>query len=64
MQDDIELFGKKVEISSMSSYNKALEIAEILKDEIKRGDFLISRPSSPLPKNQSVRGLQIKGKNK
>ena len=64
MQDDVEIKGKKVEISSMSSYNKALEIAEILKDEIKRGDFFISKPSSFLPKNQSVRGLQIKGKNK
>ncbi len=64
MQDDIEIMGKKVEISSMSSYNKALEIAEILKDEISRGDFVISKPSSPLPKNQSVKGLEIRGKNK
>ncbi|MCL2791469.1 MAG: homocysteine biosynthesis protein [Spirochaetaceae bacterium] len=64
MQDDINILGKKVEISSLSSYNKALEITEILKDEIKRGDFLISKPSSSLPKNQSVRGLQIKGKKK
>ncbi|MCL2706223.1 MAG: homocysteine biosynthesis protein, partial [Spirochaetaceae bacterium] len=64
MRDDIEIMGKKVEISSMSSYNKSLEIAEILKDEIKRGDFLISKPSSLLPKNQSARGLQVKWKNK
>ncbi|MCL2480865.1 MAG: homocysteine biosynthesis protein, partial [Spirochaetaceae bacterium] len=63
-QDDIKIMGKKVEISSMSSYNKSLEIAEILKEEIRRGDFLISKPSSLLPKNQSARGLQVKWKNK
>ena len=62
MQDDIEISGKKVAISSMSSYNKAIEIAEILKDEIKHGDFFISRPSAPLPKNKAIKGLQIKGR--
>ena len=39
MKNNITINGKKVEVSSMSSYNKALEIAEILKDEIKRGEF-------------------------
>ena len=40
----IEVEGKKVEVGSISSYYKALEIANLLADEIRRGDFLISRP--------------------
>lgn len=61
-KEEIVLNGKTVEISSMSSYNKALEIAEILKDEIKGGSFFLSEPSSPLPKKQKMKTLEIRKK--
>ena len=64
MQDEIEIMGKKVEVSSLSSYNKAAEITEILKEEIERGDFLLSEPSSLLPKTQSMKGLKIRREGK
>ncbi len=64
MQDEIEIMGKKVEVSSMSSYNKAVEIANILKDEITRGDFILSAPSSRLPLAQSMKGLEIRRQEK
>ena len=56
----VKLAGKEIEVSSMSSYGKALEAAQLLKDEIRRGDFLLSRPSAPLPVDQSMRGLEIR----
>ena len=40
----IEVEGNKVEVGSMSSYYKALEIANLLAEEIRRGEFLVSRP--------------------
>jgi uncharacterized protein (DUF39 family) len=45
----IKVQDKKVPTSSLSSYSKALEIANILKDWIKRGDFLLTEPVAPLP---------------
>ncbi|MBN1696310.1 MAG: homocysteine biosynthesis protein [Spirochaetales bacterium] len=59
---EVTIQGKTVEVSSMSSYAKALEIAELLKDEIKRGDFQISKPIRRLPVNQSIKQLQIREK--
>lgn len=46
---EIKVQDKKVPTSSLSSYSKALEIANILKDWIKRGDFLLTEPVAPLP---------------
>jgi len=45
----IEVKGKRVPTASLSSYPKALEIAEILKGWIKKGGFLLSEPVAPLP---------------
>jgi uncharacterized protein (DUF39 family) len=45
----IKVQDKEVPTSSLSSYSKALEIANILKDWIKRGDFLLTEPVAPLP---------------
>jgi uncharacterized protein (DUF39 family) len=64
MQDEIEIMGKKAEVSSMSSYNKAVEIAELLKDEIRRGDFLLTEPAARLPLKQSMKGLEIRRQEK
>lgn len=45
---ELQIGGKSVEVGSLSSYYKALEIANLLADEIRRGDFLLARPISPL----------------
>ena len=56
----VTINGKSVEVSSLSSYNKALKIAGILKDEIKEGKFMLSKPSAGLPVNQSMNALTIR----
>jgi L-aspartate semialdehyde sulfurtransferase len=45
----ITVDGKQVPTASLSSYSKALEIANILKDWIKKGEFLLTEPVIPLP---------------
>ena len=54
----IDIEGKKVKTAGLSSYVKAREIAEILKDWIKRGDFFLSKPVSALPSVES--GISFK----
>lgn len=54
----IELFGKKVPTSPLSSYSKAEEIAETLKSWIKEGKFFLTSPSAPLPGVES--GIKFK----
>jgi len=49
----IELQGKKVPTASMSSYPRAREIAQILKEQIQAGEFLLSRPVELLPTAES-----------
>ncbi len=58
----IEVEGQKVEVGSISSYYKALEIATLLADEIRRGEFLVSRPIAPLPRNTKMKPLVIREK--
>jgi uncharacterized protein (DUF39 family) len=60
---EVTVQGKSVPAGSLSSYSKALEIACILKDEIKRGDFLLSPPIQPLARKQSMGGLKIVDQN-
>ncbi|MEW5818965.1 MAG: homocysteine biosynthesis protein [Cyanobacteriota bacterium] len=45
----ITINGKDVPTASMSSYSKALEIANILKESIEKGDFLLTEPVAMLP---------------
>jgi len=59
---EIEIDGKKIVVASMSSYHKALEIANLLADEIRRGDFLVSRPIQALPKDTTMKSLVIRRK--
>jgi uncharacterized protein (DUF39 family) len=59
---EIELEGKKVAVGSLSSYYKALEIANLLADEIRRGDFLIAKPIAHLPKDSKMKPLLIREK--
>ena len=45
----IEVQGQEVATASLSSYLKAVEIAQILKEWIQKGKFLLSEPVAPLP---------------
>lgn len=45
----IEVQGKDVPTSSLSSYLKAVEIAGTLKKWIEKGEFLLTEPVAPLP---------------
>jgi uncharacterized protein (DUF39 family) len=54
----IAVQGKEVPTGSLSSYPKAKEITEVLKDWIKTGHFLLSEPVQPLPSVDS--GLTFK----
>jgi uncharacterized protein (DUF39 family) len=53
----IHVHGKAVEVGSLSSYYKALEIANLLADEIRRGDFLLSAPMAPLQRDTKMKPL-------
>jgi uncharacterized protein (DUF39 family) len=54
----ISLQGKEIPTASLSSYAKAVEIANILKAWIEKGDFLLSEPVAPLPGIES--GITLK----
>ncbi len=45
----IKVQGKDVPTASFSSYSRAVEIANMLKDWIKKGEFLLTQPVAPLP---------------
>lgn len=45
----ITLQGKQIPTASLSSYPKAVEIAQILKEWIERGEFLLTEPVASLP---------------
>ncbi|MFH0731684.1 MAG: homocysteine biosynthesis protein [Candidatus Omnitrophota bacterium] len=45
----IKFQGKEIPTGSLSSYSKAVEIANTLKKWIKKGDFLLSEPVASLP---------------
>lgn len=46
---EIEVKGKQVPTGSLSSYPMAVEIAQILKEWIQKGEFLLSEPVALLP---------------
>jgi uncharacterized protein (DUF39 family) len=58
----IEVEGRKVAVGSLSSYNKALEIANLLADEIRRGDFRLAEPIAYLPKDTKMKPLLTREK--
>lgn len=49
----IKIQGQEVPTSSLSSYPGAVEIANILKKWIQRGEFLLTEPVAPLPGAES-----------
>jgi len=59
---EIEVDGRKVGVGSLSSYYKALEIAHLLADEIRRGDFRLAEPIAYLPKDTTMKPLVTREK--
>ena len=59
----ITVEGKEVLVAGLSSYHKALEIAEILAGEIRGGTFHLSEPFAKLPQDQSMKPLRIREKS-
>lgn len=57
---EIVLDGRRMAVGSLSSYAKALEAAELLADEIRRGNFLLSRPVAPLPRDRRLCTLELR----
>lgn len=55
----IDIAGKKVRTSSLSSYAKAKQIAETLKKQIIKGEFLLTRPVAPLPDERAQKPLDL-----
>jgi len=55
---EIELQGKKIPTSPLSSYSRARQIAAMLKEWIQKGDFLLTEPVQLLPSADS--GLSSK----
>ncbi len=58
----VELFGKEVRTSSLSSYLKARQIAETLAERIESGEFLLTEPVAPLPEDRGVGTLEVRSK--
>ena len=54
----IKVEGKEIPTASLSSYPRAVEIANLLKQWIKKGDFLLSDPVQALPGLES--GIKLK----
>jgi len=54
----VKLKGKEVPTASLSSYPRAVEIANSLKEWIKSGKFLLTKPVAPLPGVES--GISFK----
>lgn len=59
---EIEIDGKKVAVGSLSSYHTALEVAHLLADEIRRGDFQLAEPIAALAKDTSMKPLVAREK--
>ena len=58
----IEVDGREVAVGSLSSYSKARQIAHLLADEIRRGDFLLSQPFRRLRADTRMKPLKIREK--
>ncbi len=57
---ELKIQGKSVEVGSLSSYAKALEAANLLADEVRRGEFRVTKPIRPLAAEARFHGLEIR----
>jgi uncharacterized protein (DUF39 family) len=55
----IEINGKKVKTSSLSSYAKARQVAETLKKQIAKGEFLLTQAVARLPEERVQKPLDV-----
>ncbi|WP_456435011.1 homocysteine biosynthesis protein [Methanopyrus sp.] len=53
----VEIEGKTVRTGALSSYKTALEIAERLKEEIEEGEFTLTRPAEPPPRESDFKPM-------
>lgn len=60
MDGQIFINGKKVRTAPMSSLKKAREIADKLKELIENKEFFLTQPVQMLPKNTSLKNIEIK----
>lgn len=60
MSGEIELKGKQVPTSSLSSLYKARQISEILKNQVLKGDFMIERPVQSFSMDRVFKGLEVR----
>jgi len=54
---EIEVNGQKIRTAPVASLAKAREIADILKEQIKKGEFLLQEPIQMFPTNTSLKPL-------
>jgi CBS domain-containing protein len=54
----IDLNGKEVSTSSLSSFHLAREVALTLKEKVEKGEFLLSQAVEPLPRVGSARPMK------
>lgn len=57
---EIELKGKHIPTSSLSSLYKARQISQILKSQIQKGSFMIERPVQNLPMDRVFKALDVR----
>ena len=60
---EIDVEGSALPVGSLSSYAKALEVANLLADEIRKGDFMLSRPYRSLPATAGMKALEVRQKS-
>lgn len=56
----IKVQGKEIKTAPISSYKMAREIAQVLKEWILKGEFLLTNYVQELPKNQNVKPLEMR----
>ncbi|MDP3013804.1 MAG: homocysteine biosynthesis protein, partial [Candidatus Subteraquimicrobiales bacterium] len=56
---EITLRGKRIPVASLSSYLKAREITNVLKNWIKEGKFFLTESVEKLPLDRVVKTLEI-----
>jgi uncharacterized protein (DUF39 family) len=54
----ITVKGKEVPTGNISSYSRAVEIAAALKEQIAKGEFLLSQPVAPIPDPKTGYGFK------
>jgi uncharacterized protein (DUF39 family) len=57
---EIELKGKQISTSSLSSLYKARQISQILKSQIQKGEFMIEKPVQNLPMDRVFKALDVR----